>query len=48
MKTLIGLLKETEEIDLRKVFPPAIDAVNLLVQKKLAIVSWNSPGPEAR
>ncbi len=44
MKTLIGLLKETEEIDLRKVFPPAINAVSLLVQEKLAIVSSNSPG----
>ncbi len=38
MGTLAGLMKETTEIDLRKVFPPAIDAVNLLVQEKLDIV----------
>ena len=38
MKTLAGLLKENNEIDLRKVFPPAINAVDVLIQKKLDIV----------
>jgi tagatose 1,6-diphosphate aldolase GatY/KbaY len=38
MRSLTGLLKETSEIDLRKVFPPAITEVNRLVQQKLDIV----------
>jgi tagatose 1,6-diphosphate aldolase GatY/KbaY len=39
MKTLAESLKETDEIDLRKVFPPAINAVNMLIQGKMDIVS---------
>jgi tagatose 1,6-diphosphate aldolase GatY/KbaY len=38
MKSLTGLLKESSEIDLRKVFPPAITEVNNLVKQKLNIV----------
>ena len=39
MKTLADIMKDTNEIDLRKVFPPAIDAVNILIQEKLDIVA---------
>jgi tagatose 1,6-diphosphate aldolase GatY/KbaY len=38
MKTLQNLLRSNEEIDLRKVFPPAIDAVKDLIKGKLQIV----------
>jgi len=38
MKTLTDLLEQTNEIDLRIVFPPAIDAVRDLVQQKAQIV----------
>jgi tagatose 1,6-diphosphate aldolase GatY/KbaY len=38
MKTLSELLKETNEIDLRIVFPPAINAVKGLVQQKCDII----------
>jgi tagatose 1,6-diphosphate aldolase GatY/KbaY len=41
MRTLADLLKETKEIDLRKVFPPAINAVKELVQKKMELISIN-------
>lgn len=39
MKNLADLLRDTSEIDLRKVFPPAIEAVNKLIQTKLDIVA---------
>ncbi len=39
MQTLKKLLSETEEIDLRKVFPPATNAVKELVKGKLDMVS---------
>ncbi len=39
MKTLKSLLTETDEIDLRKVFPPATAAVNELIQGKLKMVN---------
>lgn len=38
MKTLKDCLHQTEEIDLRKNFPPAIAAVKSLVQQKLEVV----------
>ena len=38
MKTLAGLLNETDDIDLRKVFPPATNAVNALIQEKFDII----------
>jgi fructose-bisphosphate aldolase class II/tagatose 1,6-diphosphate aldolase GatY/KbaY len=38
MNSLKGILKETTEIDLRKVFPPAIGNVTSLVEKKLEMV----------
>lgn len=38
MQTLQRELKDNEEIDLRKVFPPAIEQVNQLVQGKLEII----------
>ena len=38
MKKLSSLLKETSEIDLRIVFPPAIEAVKELVSEKVEIV----------
>lgn len=38
MKTLKACLHDNEEIDLRKNFPPAIDAVRALVQEKLQVV----------
>ncbi|MEX0646481.1 MAG: class II fructose-bisphosphate aldolase [Balneolaceae bacterium] len=38
MKTLQNQLKDNEEIDLRKVFPPATNKVNLLIQSKFAII----------
>ena len=38
MKSLTDILKETTEIDLRIVFPPAINAVKELVQEKVDIV----------
>lgn len=37
MKTLQSVLAENEEIDLRKVFPPAIKSVQELIIKKLSI-----------
>jgi fructose-bisphosphate aldolase class II/tagatose 1,6-diphosphate aldolase GatY/KbaY len=39
MKTLQSVLKNTEEIDLRKVFPEAIDKVTELVMQKLKVVN---------
>lgn len=41
MKTLAELLRETNEIDLRKVFPPATDAVNKLIQQKINIITFS-------
>lgn len=38
MKTLRNVLNDTDDIDLRKVFPLAIEQVNKLVQKKLSII----------
>jgi tagatose 1,6-diphosphate aldolase GatY/KbaY len=38
MKTLKKLLANNEEIDLRKVFPEAIDAVTQLISRKLSII----------
>ena len=38
MTTLKGLLLENNEIDLRKVFPPAISSVTSLVSKKLEVI----------
>jgi len=38
MRNLQQLLAESEEIDLRKVFPPAIQAVSALVKEKLEII----------
>jgi len=40
MQTLKDLLKETEEIDLRQVFPPATNAVEDLVIGKLKMVNF--------
>jgi fructose-bisphosphate aldolase class II/tagatose 1,6-diphosphate aldolase GatY/KbaY len=39
MKTLQSLLADNEEIDLRKVFPPATDAVSALIRRKLTIIN---------
>jgi fructose-bisphosphate aldolase class II/tagatose 1,6-diphosphate aldolase GatY/KbaY len=39
MKEIKKLMHETDEIDLRKVFPPAIDAVKKLVINKLNLVT---------
>jgi tagatose 1,6-diphosphate aldolase GatY/KbaY len=39
MKTLQQVLSKTDEIDLRKVFPLATDAVSKLISQKLAIIS---------
>ena len=39
MKTLKAKLKDESEIDLRKVFPVAIDAVTMLVTEKLNVVN---------
>ena len=39
MKTLKSILNETDEIDLRLVFPKAIDAVSLLIDNKLKIIN---------
>lgn len=39
MRSLKRLLSESEEIDLRKVFPPAIHAVSALVKEKLETVA---------
>jgi len=39
MKTLQNILAENEEIDLRKVFPPAIDSVKNLIINKLNIIN---------
>lgn len=41
MKTLQSILKDTKEIDLRKVFPSAIEKVAMLVKSKLNIVANN-------
>jgi fructose-bisphosphate aldolase class II/tagatose 1,6-diphosphate aldolase GatY/KbaY len=38
MKTLQEILKNTEEIDLRKVFPKATENVTQLVKEKLLTV----------
>lgn len=39
MKTLQQILAETEEIDLRKVFPPAINAVENLISNKITMIN---------
>jgi ketose-bisphosphate aldolase len=39
MKTLQGILRDNEEIDLRKVFPKATDSVVKLISEKLDIIS---------
>lgn len=39
MKTLQSILKDNREIDLRKVFPVAIDAVNTLITRKLEVIN---------
>jgi fructose-bisphosphate aldolase class II/tagatose 1,6-diphosphate aldolase GatY/KbaY len=39
MKTLQSLLADNEEIDLRKVFPPATDAVRALIHRKLTTIN---------
>lgn len=39
MKKLQQLLAETDEIDLRKIFPKAIDAVEALITNKLAVIN---------
>ena len=41
MKTLQSILRDNEEIDLRKVFPKATDSVTQLVKEKLRIVQNN-------
>lgn len=41
MKTLQSILQNTEEIDLRKVFPKATNSVTTLVKEKLMIVQNN-------
>ncbi|RYY20155.1 MAG: class II fructose-bisphosphate aldolase [Chitinophagaceae bacterium] len=41
MKTLQSILRNNEEIDLRKVFPPATNSVTQLVKEKLRIVQNN-------
>jgi tagatose 1,6-diphosphate aldolase GatY/KbaY len=38
MKTLQKKLSATDEIDLRKMFPPATDAVTTLVREKLLAI----------
>jgi len=38
MKSLQEILKSNEEIDLRKVFPPATEKVVSLIRKKLLVV----------
>lgn len=44
MKTLQSILRNNEEIDLRKVFPIATESVTKLVKEKLQIVQNNYPG----
>lgn len=39
MKTLQSLLADNDEIDLRKIFPKAIDAVTELITKKLTVIN---------
>jgi fructose-bisphosphate aldolase class II/tagatose 1,6-diphosphate aldolase GatY/KbaY len=39
MKKLQSTLKDNDEIDLRKVFPKAIDAVKELIIKKLNVIN---------
>lgn len=38
MKALKNVLQQTDEIDLRKVFPVAIDAVTELIEKKIQVI----------
>jgi ketose-bisphosphate aldolase len=40
MTELQGLLKNTDEIDLRKIFPKAIDAVQQLIARKLNVINF--------
>lgn len=42
-KTLKNILVDSEEIDLRKTFPKAIDAVKNLIKDKLQIITGNNP-----
>jgi fructose-bisphosphate aldolase class II/tagatose 1,6-diphosphate aldolase GatY/KbaY len=46
MLTLKSQLQNTDEIDLRKVFPPAIRSITTLVQEKLLIAANKSPRHE--
>ena len=39
MLTLKDLLAKTDEIDLRKVFPKAIDAVEMLISEKIKMIT---------
>ncbi|CAL1518508.1 class II fructose-bisphosphate aldolase [Chitinophaga sp. MM2321] len=41
MKTLQTILRDTQEIDLRKVFPQATESVTLLVKEKLLVMQNN-------
>lgn len=41
MKELKTLLTQTDEIDLRKVFPKAIDAVTVLISNKIKVISFH-------
>jgi fructose-bisphosphate aldolase class II/tagatose 1,6-diphosphate aldolase GatY/KbaY len=43
MQTLKGQLQQSTEIDLRRVFPPAISAITTLVQEKLIIAHNRNP-----
>jgi fructose/tagatose bisphosphate aldolase len=45
MQHIKKLMRDTEEIDLRKVFPPATEAVKNLVVNKLKLVSLHNPSP---
>jgi fructose-bisphosphate aldolase class II/tagatose 1,6-diphosphate aldolase GatY/KbaY len=46
MLTLKSQLQNNDEIDLRKVFPPAIESITKLVEEKLLIAENKSPGHE--
>lgn len=48
MKTLKGKLIGNEEIDLRKVFPPATEAVTGLVQEKLVAIRSDFNNPKVK
>jgi hypothetical protein len=46
MLTLKSQLQNTDEIDLRKVFPPAIQSITKLVEEKLLIAANKPLGHE--